>query len=336
MASLQTLSSRGELYVHSFTFKLREGHDMTRLRESWLQAVRRFEILRTSFHFAPLLGRWAQVIHSSEDFKWRSMESNDEEKIPVEVAKTLSFQEESDLARSPLYFNHVSRGDAEYLVVTMHHALYDGVSLPRLLAEVRNIYSGDTTASNPKQFQELVPDILAQELNGSKHWSQRLAGVTPYTFPRDNKDIGSAWRASRNIDIDLISLQRTCRRYHITTQCIGQVVWAKLLARFSNSSDVVFGQVVSGRALPGADEVLAPTFVRHDIALEALKSLTVLYSEYHSLPGAHTTRPNEQRVAAFDSTVECGWTTLAPCLSEVNSTAHQTKSYMRYALSVST
>lgn len=247
--------------MHAFTFKLLPNCNIGSLREAWLRAITKFEILRTSFHFANNLGRWAQAIHSSPDFKWSYRVCPDVSTLATDLISTLSFTEDRDFARSPVYFQHASCDGVDYLVVVLHHALYDGVSLPRLFAQVRDLYEQDLDDSSI-QFKELVPSILAQEKAGTEYWVEKLADISLRPLPRKSNDARQlAWRSSIHVAVDSSAINRTCRRYQISSQCIGQAAWAKVLAVTSGNSDVIYGQVVSGRALSGAEDVIAPVFV---------------------------------------------------------------------------
>ncbi|QRV86118.1 condensation domain protein [Ceratobasidium sp. AG-Ba] len=225
------------------------------LRSRTIQAT---SILRTSFVFASDCGRWAQATHSDFEFPWSSKVFSSVPTALSEFISTLPFQETEDFARPPINLCHFTSGNDNYLLVVLHHALYDGMSLPLLFDRVRSAYHhmdfGPSTS-----FHELVPQILLQERYGTAYWTNRLRGVTPFTFPRIDA-AGGAWRSSAMCDMELADIKRTCRRYQVNAQCLGQAAMAKVLSRISSQRDVVFGQVVSGRTLPGAENVIGPVF----------------------------------------------------------------------------
>jgi len=216
--------------------------------------------LRTSFHFAPNVGQWAQIIHSVIDFKWSQVQQTRlSPSAAADLISSLSFDQQS-LARPPLHFRHISSTQGDYLIVVLHHALYDGIAIPKLLRYVKQLYHGNQIQP-PVPFHHIADAILAQEKEGTKYWTQALAGVTPWHFPRAPQPSDDAWRASVALDVSSGEIHRFCRRYHVHPQCIGQASWAKILCRRSKLSEVVFGQVISGRTLPDADDVIGPVFV---------------------------------------------------------------------------
>jgi hypothetical protein len=120
---------------------------------------------------------------------------------------------------------------------------------------------GASTSAIPPQLQDIIDDILVQEKDGANFWADSLKGFHPPRISRDRSVSSDAWRSSLTLDLDSAVIDRTCRRYQISSQSIMQLAWAKVLANRYQNVDVVFGQVVSGRALPKAMDVVAPLFV---------------------------------------------------------------------------
>jgi hypothetical protein len=216
--------------------------------------------LRTSFAFTTELGRWVQVVHSKFDAPWCSRSFSDPSSALAEFISTLPFQDVEDFARPPLHLCHFAFNSDNFLLVVLHHALYDGISLPLLFDRVRAVYH-DMAVPPTFSFHELVPEILIQERFGATYWTKKLEEAKTYTFPRVADATGGAWRSSTQCDVGLSDVKRTCRRYQVNVQCLGQAAMAKVLSRISGQRDVVFGQVISGRTLPNAESVIGPVFV---------------------------------------------------------------------------
>ncbi|CUA72232.1 hypothetical protein RSOLAG22IIIB_00897 [Rhizoctonia solani] len=255
----QTVSSTDRLYVHGFTFKLRNDCSLNKLRSSWRQTIEDISTLRTSFVFSESAGRWAQVVHSKFELPWTSREFEAPSKALSEFISDLPLPDIHDFKRPPLYLCHFKADDCDYLLVVLHHALYDGISLPLLFHRVQSIYHEDTPPS-PVSFHDLVPQILLQEHFGTSYWVRKLDGASASTFPRISTPSTGAWRASAECRVEPSEIQRTCRRYQVNIQCFGQAAMAKILSQLLQQNNVVFGQVISGRTLPGADEVIGPIF----------------------------------------------------------------------------
>ncbi|KAH7340224.1 hypothetical protein B0J17DRAFT_595170 [Rhizoctonia solani] len=255
----QTVSSEDRLYVHGFTFKLRSGCSLEKLKSSWRQTIQDISILRTSFIFSESAGRWAQIVHSELELPWISREFKDPFGAPSEFVSDLPLTDVHDFQRPPLYLCHFNVDGHDYLLVVLHHALYDGISLPLLFYRVQSIYHGITPPS-PVSFHDLVPQILIQEHFGTSYWVNKLAGANISTFPRTFSASVGAWRGSVECQVEQAEIQRTCRRYQINAQCLGQAAMAKVLSQLLEQNNVVFGQVISGRTLPSAEEVIGPVF----------------------------------------------------------------------------
>lgn len=244
--------------MHAFTFKLEPSCRIELLKEAWKTSIEKLDILRTSFHFSVEVGRWAQVLHSSLDFKWTTERRKSIENAAKDFVRGLHFDAEDPFHRPPVYFRHIS-SDGEYLIVVLHHALYDGISLPMLFNYVKAVYAGN--APSTIQFHTLSRRITSLETQAMDYWETRLDGIRPWEFPRAVSSSVDAWRASKVVDLPKETIDRFCRRYEVSAQSIAQASWAKVLAIFSKRLDVVYGQVVSGRTVAGSGEVIGPAFV---------------------------------------------------------------------------
>lgn len=258
--SLQTIASSGELYVHGFTFELLPGCQIEKLKGAWKDAITALEILRTSFHFSPTLGTWAQVIHSFSLLQFTREKRASLGSATKEFIASLPFNQEDAFDRPPLYIHQVSC-ETEYLIVVLHHALYDGVSLPILFGFVRELYKDRNQPPPLPQFSTISKAMVASEDAATTYWEKRLQMVKSCTYPRLRSAFTDAWRSSKRIDLPLSSIQRFCRRYQVAPQAVAQAAWATILATKLQRLDIVFGQVVSGRTLRGSEAVIGPVFV---------------------------------------------------------------------------
>ncbi|KAF9649477.1 hypothetical protein BDM02DRAFT_3230298 [Thelephora ganbajun] len=256
----QTVASLGQLYVHAFTFKLHRSCQIEHLKEAWRTSIENLDILRTSFHFSAEVGRWAQVVHSLLDFKWTTEKRRSMDNAAKDFIRSLHFDAESALHRPPVYLRHASSpfGGKDYLIVVLHHALYDGISLPMLFDYVKAVYKSDPPLTT--QFHSLSRRMTSLEAHATDYWGARLKGVNPWVFPRMVSSTADAWRVSKVVNVTKETIDRFCRRYEVSAQSIAQASWAKVLAISSKHLDVVFGQVVSGRTLVGSEKIIGPMF----------------------------------------------------------------------------
>ena len=217
-------------------------------------------ILRTSFYFSVELGRWIQVIHSSLNFKWTSEKRKSIDNAAKDFIHNLHFGTEDTLHCPPVYLRHVSLSSGEeYLIVALHHAIYDGISLPMLFNYVKAMYKSDPPPT--AQFHTFSRRVVSLEARASDYWETRLKGVNPWAFPRKALSAADGWRTSRAVNVHKETIDRFCRRYEVSAQSIAQAAWAKVLAISSKKLDVIYGQVVSGRTMAGSEKIIGPLFV---------------------------------------------------------------------------
>ncbi|KAF9464762.1 peptide synthetase [Collybia nuda] len=266
----QTVNSQGALYVHVFPLQLADGVSVSRLREAWDQAVQTFTILRTSFHFITDTGTWVQAVHSQGSLQWTADTFRSESEYSNKVLAYLTdsqLKDEESLRRPPIYirtFEPTSENSNQgtRFVLIMHHALYDGISLRKLFDSVKAMYTGSYTAVHV-QFTDLLSHFIHQENTGAMFFDRVLQGYHPIHLPRrrlirDTSNEPSSHIVSRNLVLDPICLEDLLRRTAVTLQCLGQAAWATLLGSLFETRDVVFGHVVSGRSIPGAEDVIGP------------------------------------------------------------------------------
>lgn len=272
LTSLKTVSSNGRLYVHLFPLRLSEDVDVPRLREVWQKAVATFDILRTTFHFLSGPGVWAQAVHSTSIFRWSEVASEEGANLVEMLNPYLKVVDEGEFFHEPpVYFNLLksTTPDApDHLVLVLHHALYDGLSIANLLHWVEQLYLGVDSPS-PARYHELLPALLWQEKNGTDFWVNRLRGLNAAPIPRLPSVAESSTVHQLSLPVKLADgeISQACRSTEVTAQCLGQAAFAKLLAVMTRSPDVVFGRVISGRDVPGAEDVIGPMLVRWALAL---------------------------------------------------------------------
>ncbi|AXQ55558.1 amino acid adenylation domain-containing protein [Streptomyces koyangensis] len=167
-----------------------------------------------------------------------------------------------DLATAPLSRVAVALlgDDRVQLFWTFHHALLDGWSAMRLLAEVLAEYAtlaggGERTPRTPRPYREFVAWLLGQDhTEAERYWRRALAGWTaPTPLPCDHPrppghtSASSARAELRVRDAEATALHTAARRAGVTMNTLVQGVWALLLSRWSGQDQVCFGATAAGR-----------------------------------------------------------------------------------------
>ncbi|MFE7624065.1 amino acid adenylation domain-containing protein [Streptomyces sp. NPDC057509] len=176
-----------------------------------------------------------------------------------------------DLATPPLMrFTLVRTAPGRHrLVMTSHHILFDGWSLPLLVRELFELYAsgGDDSALPPVTPYRTYLVWLSQQDRAAalETWTAALAGIETPTLlagPGAGEGPGSA-ELPETLVLDLDAetthrLRETARAHRLTLNTLVQGAWGLLLGHLTGRSDVVFGATVSGRPpeIPGIESMV--------------------------------------------------------------------------------
>ncbi|MFB6456888.1 amino acid adenylation domain-containing protein [Chitinophaga sp. Hz27] len=178
-----------------------------------------------------------------------------------------------DLVKDPLMrLTVIKLADNGYeFVWSHHHILLDGWCIPVLLQELVTIYH-TLVAGQPVKLAAPVPfSLYIQWLEkqdkqvAANYWRDYLHGYTsvaavpPVLFPAsENSPRETLTEKLRLGDTVTAQLEAIVRREKVTMNILFQAVWGLLVAKFNNTNDVVYGNVVSGRPsdIPGVNEIL--------------------------------------------------------------------------------
>ncbi|ASR37269.1 hypothetical protein BAY61_22270 [Prauserella marina] len=156
--------------------------------------------------------------------------------------------------------------DEHRLVLTNHHIILDGWSLPLLSRELFARYAGThTERGGPgyRDFLNLLRDKGSAESvrAATSAYAKALAGVTEPTYLAESAP-PSALADSEDVVLDLPSelvdqLAATAKELGVTINTLVQYALGVVIGASTGRCDVVFGTTVSGRPpeLPGAESV---------------------------------------------------------------------------------
>jgi amino acid adenylation domain-containing protein len=248
MMALSTTSPTAK-YVTRSVFRLDPEVDLDRLQRAWNTVIQLNPILRTRIVQLTGSDQAIQVVvrgdpswvlaHSLEDYIERDTNTRIEFGKPLlrlAVAVTNSFR---------------------YLIFTIHHALYDGWTLSRIVEQVESAYMGQIPNSVP--FSLFLSYQLRLNLTEMENfWHANLAGFSGTLFPgAPSMDYRPAHvqTMQRSTSIDFP------KDLGVTTATVITLAWALTLSQHSGCDDVVFGMVHAGRNVPlsGIDEIMGPT-----------------------------------------------------------------------------
>nr|WP_322111489.1 non-ribosomal peptide synthetase [Tistrella bauzanensis] len=260
------------LYLNQLHLTLEPDADCARLVAAWERAVDRHPILRTGFDWRHG-GSAMQVVRRRAGLPvrhhhWQAADqSAHDHRLVAWCAEDRAAG--IDVTTAPLMrLALFSRPDGGHdLIWTSHHALSDGWSLARFMAEIVADY--DATSRDEAPVLPPVPpyrDYVAwtqRQPDPEPWWRAQIARVDEparlgswITGPADRQ--GSFTLETPLDAAQTERLRVVAAAANVTVNTLVQGAWALLLARFGARDQVVFGVTVSGRPadLPGADRML--------------------------------------------------------------------------------
>ena len=151
--------------------------------------------------------------------------------------------------------------DRHRFVLTNHHIVLDGWSLPILLQEIFAGYYGHRLPA-AGSYRRFVSWLADRDLASAQAaWCEVLAGFDTPTLvgPPARSRLGprgtTSFRLPEETTRALDELARSC---HTTVNTVLQGAWAQVLMWLTGRRDVVFGTTVSGRPtdVAGADAMV--------------------------------------------------------------------------------
>jgi amino acid adenylation domain-containing protein len=284
------LSPDEPVYNEAVTIKKTGPCDLVALRRAFNEIVRRHEIWRTTFEAGPDR-RPVQVVH---DYKPVPLPLDDLSAWPDATAEavrraTADARLTFDLASGPLIRPRLIRiaADDHRLYLAMHHIIFDGVAIYRIIMpELIALYEA-FSAGLPSPLPELEVQYSdysvwqQQWVEGSAiepelaFWKGRLAGAPPILdLPTDYPRPPTQRFRGGMIQMELpMALTRALKKLGLDAGAslfmVLGTAFAVLLHRYSGQDDVVFATVSDIRKRrqfePMIGYFLTPTVLRSDL-----------------------------------------------------------------------
>ncbi|MGE2723082.1 condensation domain-containing protein, partial [Mycolicibacterium celeriflavum] len=233
--------------------------DASRLREAIHTVIKRHPNLAARFHAQFSVP--VQTIPADPIAPWRSDELVSEEQIERLCAEERATVCELAGGRPFRVALIRTAPDRHRFVLTFHHIVMDGWSLPILLGEIFASYHGQRLPACPP-YRRFFDWLAGRDLQAAENaWRQILAGYdTPTLVGRsDRSPLACQGVETFRMRAETSrALGALARGHHTTVNVVLQAAWAQLLMWLTGQSDVVFGAVVSGRPVEvaGADSMV--------------------------------------------------------------------------------
>ncbi|WP_051161501.1 non-ribosomal peptide synthetase [Nocardia brevicatena] len=303
-------------YTLQLVVTLTGSVDAGRLRAAARAVLAAHPSLRTAFH-ADHVGTLVAVVLDSPALPWTEIDMDPGTDIDalLEADRTARF----DFTRPPLIrFTLVRFGsESAKLVVTSHHIVFDGWSVPILMQDLLTHYAmterlddghaesgigGDARAALPPRpsYRDYLEWLTRQDRTAAERaWRAALSGAEP-TILASSPIPGPSTAAplEQMVELDEADSRRIAdiaAELDVTVNTVLQAAWAIVLGALTGRTDIVFGATVSGRPadLPGVETMVGlfintvPVRVRIDPAEQVTTLLQRLQEEQAALVAHH-------------------------------------------------
>ncbi|MGH3555579.1 MAG: condensation domain-containing protein, partial [Mycobacterium sp.] len=238
--------------------------DPHRLRDAVHTVVTRHPNLAA--RFCDQFDEPVQIIPADPVAPWRYVElDGDGVDVDDQIQRVCAGERAAvyDLAHRPAFRAALIRTaeDRHRFVLTNHHIVLDGWSMPVLLGEIFASYYGQRLAA-AASYRRFVSWLADRDLDAAHAaWREVLAGFDTPTLvgPPDRLGLGQRGVESFRVPAETTrAVSELARSHHTTVNTVLQGAFAQLLCWLTGQHDVAFGAVVSGRPaeLAGADSMV--------------------------------------------------------------------------------
>lgn len=236
---------RPGLYVEQLVVEVSGPVDVDALRRAVDAVVARHPALRTRFDDG------LQIVEPRADAELVVAPG------PVDAFLDADRRRGFDVARGPLFrVAWVERT----LVVTHHHAILDGWSLPIVMHDLFAAAKGRPLAPRGLPFRSVVRARDEAPVSAA-YWEARLAGfegtpTLPFALPPPRMHATQRQSRTRTLDRAFVgALEAFARRAGVTVATVALAAHAIVLARTADTPKVVFGVTTAGRDAATASTV---------------------------------------------------------------------------------
>ncbi|KAF3068467.1 Hydroxamate-type ferrichrome siderophore peptide synthetase [Daldinia childiae] len=263
MLSSSRSSSGGSSYCNQMIFRLCLPSQT--IKKYWDVMFKRHGILRTCFVTTedarhPMV----QVILASHSPTWKIVKADKANFQDLISRHGSSLPSALDNGEPPVSLSLFQlENSTEYLSFVCHHAVYDGVSMKQLLAEIEAVSRHEQLPA-VLPFESFLQETLPIHPKADSFWEEQLHSFSPFRFGKltsvnhPNPYVISGDTSRRPYS----SVAARAQELGVSLLPLCQTAWAITLSLLQDNRDVCFGNVVSGRsiAIDQIDTLVAPCF----------------------------------------------------------------------------
>jgi hypothetical protein len=235
-------------YAIQLYWRVVDGSMVPKLLEGWKAVVKRHRLL--SSHILSTSEGFYQVIEDDSVGELRTVNQRFRQFLHEDLERGFG-EDSSSLSRVTVVTDH----DRRYVVLTLHHCVYDGWTLGFLIDDWVEATAGREVRPTGS-FVDFVRYHQGQDFQGvQNYWKEYLEGVeasTVFSRPRDDSPEGLNETIVETVEFQSSreDIQKAASRAKTTVANLFRIGWALTLQVMTAKEDVVFGEVVSGRDVP--------------------------------------------------------------------------------------
>ena len=262
------MSPESATYLIQMDIGLGAEVDTQALKQAWQEVVNRHTVLRTSFH-SEELDRSLQVVKKAVELNWHE---EDLSLLPVEEQQTsisefliADRQQGFDLQADSLLRLTLLKESHQYrIIVSHHHIILDGWSLPIIFDDLKLAYKGKSLGGALAYGPFIAWLEKKDKEKQEAFWKDYLSGyetASRIPFLEQTDEEGQARDYTINLNQEQTqALSQLAAKAGVSLNTVLQAIWGIILARYNEVADasasgqeVVFGMTTSGRSIPIAD-----------------------------------------------------------------------------------
>nr|WP_234349926.1 non-ribosomal peptide synthetase [Streptomyces sp. WM4235] len=260
--------SAPDVYTVQVTVTLAGPVDADRLERAGAALLRRHPNLRAGFWHEGV-PQPVQFVPAEVTFALNRVDlSDDPSASAVRRVERSELNHRFALHRPPLLRLTLARRDPNdhLLIVTVHHILVDGWSMPLLVGDLLALYDNDgdlAALPSVRPYKEYLRWLKQQDAPAAEGaWRTALAGLEEATLVAPADPSRTAVRPGvHRLELSeraTAGLTAAARRMGTTPSTVIQAAWGLLLGSLTGRRDVVFGLTVAGRPeeIPGVESMV--------------------------------------------------------------------------------
>lgn len=255
-------------YVVQPIYRLPSDIDLVRFRTAWKVVIAMEAALRTRILYTEDHGFLQAVLR--EEPAWHTLANLEDVN---EATRMLPARNGAPLTTFTIVGESTS---TPFFVWTAHHAVYDGWSWASLFRKVESYYRGitqDIPASVPySRFIKYLSTLDPKE--SDDFWISNLDNMTAPQFPQLPSPDHRVEANGQLLHHVKITREPSIE---VTLPSMIRAAWGLLLATYSGSDDVLWGETNSGReaSVSGIEAIIGPTITTAPVRLQLNRELTV-------------------------------------------------------------